>query len=209
MPLSSRDVVGSARLTNAVQERRAATELAILDATESLIAERPFAEISIEDVMAATGLGRTAFYRYFPDLESVVSRLMARLMEEIWAASAEWLFSDDPLAPLADAIRRLVVVYRDHGRVMQAFEDAARGGSALRAGWNESLRTMLEPLKSHLLRLMLAGRADAEYPEQTIDALAVCTERYLLSVYGDGDEADIVWPSAVLLQVWTRTLQLR
>jgi AcrR family transcriptional regulator len=190
-------------------ERRAATELAILDAAESLIEQRPFAEVSVEDVMAATGLGRTAFYRYFPDLESVVGRLMARLMEEIWAASAEWLFSEDPLAPLADAIRRIVVVYRDHGRVLQAFEDAARGGSELRARWNESLRTMLGPLKSHLLRLMLAGRADAEYPEQTMDALAVCTERYLLSLYGEGDEVDIELPSVVLLQLWTRTLRLR
>jgi hypothetical protein len=56
---------------------------------------------------------------------------------------------------------------------------------------------------------MLAGRADAEYPEQTIDALAVCTERYLLSIYGDGDEVDMEWPTVVLLQLWTRTLHLR
>jgi AcrR family transcriptional regulator len=201
--------VGRSEVQSPAQGRRAATELAILDAAESLIEQRRFAEISVEDVMAATGLGRTAFYRYFPELESVVGRLMARIMDEIWAASAEWLFSDDPRAPLADAVQRLVVVYRDHGRVLQAFEDAARGGSELRAQWNESLATMLGPLKSHLLRLMLAGRAEAEYPEQTIDALAVCTERYLLSVYGDGSEVDVEWPTVVLLQLWTRTLQLR
>ena len=33
--------------------------------------------------MAAAGLGRTAFYRYFHDLESVVVRLMGTLVEEL------------------------------------------------------------------------------------------------------------------------------
>ena len=201
--------MGRDQTRSAAQERRAVTERAILDAAESLIEQRPFAEISVEDVMAATGLGRTAFYRYFPDLESVVERLMAAMMEEIWAASAQWILSEDPMAPLADAIRRLVAVYRDHGRVLQAFEDAARAGSELRVRWNESLATMVGPLKSHLLRLMLDGRASAELPEQTIDALAIFTERYLLSVYGEGGETSIEWPTAVLLQVWSRTLQLR
>ena len=194
---------------SAAQERRAATERAIVDAAESLIEQRPYADISVEDVMAATGLGRTAFYRYFPDLDSVVERLMARLVDEIGAASAEWILSEDPLEPLADAVRRLVLVYRDHGRVLQAFEDAARAGTELRAKWNELLGSMVGPLKSHLLRLMSAGRAHVVLPEQTIDALAIFTERYLLSVYGTGDEMDIEWPAVVLLQVWTRTLQLR
>jgi len=68
---------------------------------------------------------------------------------------------------------------------------------------------MVGPLKSHLLRLMLDGRASAELPEQTIDALTIFTERYLLSIYGEGGEVSIEWPTEVLLQVWSRTLQLR
>jgi AcrR family transcriptional regulator len=197
------------RARSAAQERRAATERAILDGAESLIEQRAFAEISVEDVMAATALGRTAFYRYFHDLESVVERLMERLIDEMWSASVDWYFSDDPLAPLDDAIRRFAAVYRDHGRVMQAFEDAARGGSDLRSRWNESLATMVGPLKTHLLRLILMGRAAAIHPEETIDALAMLTERYLLSVYGQSSDVDIEVPTTVLLQVWTRTLQLR
>ena len=209
MALGSKGVVGRSQIRNAAQERRAVTERAILDAAESLIEERPFGAISVEDVMTATGLGRTAFYRYFHDLESVVERLMNRLIDQLWSASADWFFSDDPLAPLDEAMRRFAAVYRDHGRVLQAFEDAARAGSELRVRWNESLATMVGPLKSHLLRLMLDGRASAELPEQTIDALAIFTERYLLSVYGEGGETSIEWPTAVLLQVWSRTLQLR
>jgi AcrR family transcriptional regulator len=47
----------------AAQQRRAATEEAILSATEALLEHRPFWELNVEDVMAAAGLGRTAFYR--------------------------------------------------------------------------------------------------------------------------------------------------
>jgi AcrR family transcriptional regulator len=197
------------RARTAAQARRAATEQAILDAAESLIEQRAFAEISVEDVMAATGLGRTAFYRYFPDLETVVERLMEGLIDQMWMASVDWFFSDDPVAPLDDAIRRFAAVYRDHGRVMQAFEDASRGGSDLRVRWNASLATMVGPLKTHLLRLMLIGRADALHPEETIDALAMLTERYLLTVYGSTSKVDIEVPAAVLMQAWTRTLHLR
>jgi AcrR family transcriptional regulator len=202
-------VVGRNQARSTAQERRATTERAILVAAETQIEERPYSEISVEDVMAATELGRTAFYRYFPDLESVIERLMASIIDEIRSASTEWLLSDDPVAPLADAIQRLASAYRDHGRMLQAFEDAAGAGSQLRAKWNESLLTTVGPLKSHLLRLMLAGRASAEFPEETIDALTIFTERYLLSVYGQGDEVSVEWPTVVLLQVWTRTLQLR
>ena len=202
-------MAGNGQTRGPGQERRVATERAILDAAESLIEQRRYSEISVEDVMAATKLGRTAFYRYFPDLESVVERLMTGLIDEIWGASADWMFSEDPVAPLADAVRRLVTVYRDHGRVLQAFEDAARAGSELRDRWNEKLGAMVGPLKSHMLRLIMAGRANAELPEETIDALAIFTERYLLSVYGQAADVPAERPTAVLMQVWARTLQLR
>ena len=61
-------------------------EKAILDATAILLNSRPFRDLTVEDVMTAAGLGRTAFYRYFPDLESLVVRLMGRLVEEFRAA---------------------------------------------------------------------------------------------------------------------------
>ncbi len=77
-------------------ERRAATEQAILDATQALLEERSFHDVNVEDIMARAGLGRTAFYRYFPDLESVVSRLMGTLVEELRGASQTWLAADEP-----------------------------------------------------------------------------------------------------------------
>ena len=55
------------------------------------------------------GLGRTAFYRYFPDLESVVLPAHGHARGEIRAAASNGCSADDPDAQLRErgpALRR-------------------------------------------------------------------------------------------------------
>ena len=143
------------RTRAAAQQRRAATEQAILDATEALLETRPFRELTVEDVMEAAGLGRTAFYRYFPDLERVVVRHMAGIADELAVASYDWLTAEDPDAQLVDAGLRFAAVYRDHGRVMQAFSDAAGAGPDVHEAWRATIDSLIEPGVEHL-RLLIA-----------------------------------------------------
>ena len=193
----------------AAQERRAATERAILEATEALLEERSFRDISVEEVMASAGLSRTAFYRYFPDLESVVTRLMATLVSELRAASHRWLFSEDPETQLHDAVLHFAAVYRDHGRLMQAFGEAAGAGPDLKQQWGGTLGALVGPVERYIEALAQSGRVDVAYPVQTVRALSVLTDRYLLDVYWSDDRVPIETPTAVLVQIWARTLRLR
>jgi AcrR family transcriptional regulator len=193
----------------AAHERRAATERAILEATEQLLEKRPFRDMTVEDVMSKAGLSRTAFYRYFPDLESVVVRLMGQLVDEMRAASAQWLAAPNPTTTLRDALLQLAAVYRDHGRLMQAFYDAAGAGPDLKELWGTTISEMIAPVEAHTQSLMAAGRVDVEHPVETIRALAVLTDRYLLDVYWKYDTVLIERPAAVLEQIWLRTLRLR
>jgi AcrR family transcriptional regulator len=197
------------RTRAAAQQRRAATEQAILDATRALLEEHRFNDLGVEDVMAVAGLGRTAFYRYFPDLETVVVRLMGTLVEELRTASVGWLASGDPEQQLYDSLLQFAAVYRDHGRLMRAFFDAAGGGPDLREQWGTTLGSLVGPVELHTQRLMQEGRADLTYPVQTIRALAVLTDAYLLDVYWRYADVDVEQPTAVLFQIWTRTLRLR
>lgn len=192
----------------AALQRRAATEQAILDATESLLEERPYWDLTIEDVMAAAGLGRTAFYRYFPDLESVVVRLMGTLVDELSEASAGWISSENTAGQLREAIRRFASVYRDHGRLMKAFEDVAGANLRLKARWDETMGALIDPVETHVQALMREGRVTVDRPIETIRALAVLTDSYLLDVYWADDRVDVEQPTAVLFQVWSRTLRL-
>jgi AcrR family transcriptional regulator len=181
----------------------------ILDATEALLERAPFRELTVEDVMEVAGLGRTAFYRYFPDLESVVLRHMAAIADELHAASADWLVAEDPDAQLMGSGRRIAAVYRDHGRLIQAFSDAAGAGPDVHGAWRAVLDSLIEPGVTHLDVLIANGRAECERPGETIRALSVLIDRYLLDIYGRSATVDIEEPVAVLVQIWRRTLRLR
>ena len=197
------------RTRAAAQQRRAATEQAILDATEALLETRPYRELTVEDVMEAAGLSRTAFYRYFPDLETVLLRHMTGIADEIALASYHWLTAEDPDAQLVDAGLRIAAVYRDHGRVMQAFSDAAGAGPDVHEAWRATIDRLIEPGVAHLHLLIAQGRAECDYPDETIRALSVLIDRYMLDIYGRSSAVDIAEPVAVLLQIWRRTLRLR
>jgi hypothetical protein len=56
--------------------------------------------------------------------------------------------------------------------------------------------------------LTSAGKVTVDHPIETIRALAVLTDRYLLDVYWAHDRVDVEQPTAVLCQIWTRTLRL-
>ncbi len=192
----------------AAQQRRAATERAILDATEALLEEHPFTELNVEDVMAAAGLGRTAFYRYFHDLESVVVRLMGTLVEEMSEVSTDWIAADDPAGQLRESIRRFASVYRDHGRLLKAFDQAAGLSVNLNELWGQTISTLVGPVETHVEALLAQGMVAVDHPIETIRALAVLTDSYLLDVYWAHDQVDVELPTAVLFQIWTRTLRL-
>jgi AcrR family transcriptional regulator len=190
------------------QERRAVTERAILDATEALLEERSFRDISVEEVMASAGLSRTAFYRYFPDLESVVTRLMGTLVSELRDAATRWLFSENPATQLHDSLLHFAIVYRDHGRLMQAFDDATAAGPDLKQQWDGTLGQLVGPIERRIVALAESGRVDVAHPVETVRALSVLTDRYLLDVYWSDDHVPAERPAAVLEQIWIRTLGL-
>jgi TetR/AcrR family transcriptional regulator, ethionamide resistance regulator len=192
----------------AAQERRAATELAILRATEALLEERSFRDIGVEQVMASAGLSRTAFYRYFPDLESVVTRLMGTIVSELREAATQWLFSDNPETQLHDSLLHFAAVYRDHGRLMQAFDDATGADPDLKQQWGGTLGELVGPIERRIVALAESGRVDVAHPVETVRALSVLTDRYLLDVYWSNDTVPTERPAAVLEQIWIRTLRL-
>jgi TetR/AcrR family transcriptional regulator, ethionamide resistance regulator len=61
-------------------------ELAILETAERLLAERSFADISVDDLAKGAGLSRPAFYFYFPSKDAVLLTLWDRVIREADAA---------------------------------------------------------------------------------------------------------------------------
>ena len=61
-------------------------ELAILATLEQLLEERPFAEISVDDLAKGAGISRPTFYFYFPSKDAVLLTLFERVIVEADAA---------------------------------------------------------------------------------------------------------------------------
>jgi AcrR family transcriptional regulator len=188
------------------RERRSLTERSILDATESLLADRSFHDLTVEDVMTATGLSRTAFYRYFPDLQAVLLRRMTEIAEELQAACALWLGPGaDARTGLLDGARGLADVYRRHGRLLLAYNDAASSAPEVAAAWRTTVEGFIQPVIARIEGLGAIGNP-LEHPDQVARALVWMIERYLLDTYGRGPEVPMEVAADTLALIWRRTL---
>ena len=148
--------------------------------------------------MASAGLTRTAFYRYFPDLESVLLRLSKRSPTKSPPHHA--LVSSRSRRRPRRAHRRRSrprADVRTHGRLLAAFVDAAATATDVdKRGWrvvNGCSSTTTSPGSSGLC----AAEAlhTSTIPTETARALVWMTERYLLETYGRGGECPRRWPS--------------
>src|SRR5919204_869703 len=98
------------------RRRREDSEHEILEAAARLLGERPFRELTVDDLMAATSQSRTAFYRHFADRRDLLVRLVRDLAAELWAMSEGWLQgTGEPLAQAREAIERLADVHQEPG----------------------------------------------------------------------------------------------
>src|SRR5215210_9161859 len=57
-------------------------EREIITAAETLLRERPFRELTVDEVMRRTGLSRPSFYVYFKDRHELVLRVVEHLQAE-------------------------------------------------------------------------------------------------------------------------------
>jgi len=67
-------------------EKQARVRQSIVDAALALMADRPFAAVSVDEIAAAAGIGRRTFFRYFPTKEDVV--LDPRRLDRAYALEA-------------------------------------------------------------------------------------------------------------------------
>ena len=188
-------------------EHRQAIEAAILEAMAGLLQQRAFRDVSVEDVMSATGLSRTAFYRYFPDLEAVMLRLMDDTEGRLSIAAGKWILAEDPRAILVDVARELAEIYQSDGRIILAFADAAAGATDLEAAWREAIAGFIDVVAAKVSDLRAAGLSAVDDPVEISRALVWMTERYLLEVFGRQPGSVTTETAAKVLDtVWMRAL---
>ena len=139
----------------------------------------PFAELTVDAVMAEAGLARTVFYRHYDDLPEMAADLLPDEENPLIDQVDEVEGTQEKLEAM---IRGLVDVYAEHGPLLRAIDDAARADSSVAAGLEPALRG-----PRRLLADLVATSAHPPPNPREFARLLMATHRaYLLDTFGDG-----------------------
>jgi TetR/AcrR family transcriptional regulator, ethionamide resistance regulator len=182
---------------------RSDVESRIVAAAEGLIAGQPYSTIGIDDIMKAAGLGRTAFYRYFDDQETLLLRLFDTAVIDLRGAAAAWLEHDS--TDIEGTLRKSMGAYGRHAALLRAMADTATSDPRVAAAYRVAVECFVDAAEQRILREQAAGHAVALDPRATAEALIWMNERYEYAAFRDSD----VDPERVvntLAAIWRRTL---
>jgi AcrR family transcriptional regulator len=170
----------------------------ILEATRELLLDRPFAALTVGDVMARAGLTRTVFYRHFATLAQMAPKLLPDsedpLLDQVLRGPAEEL--------IASMVTGLVELYADNGPWLRALDAAAAADPEIAA---ELDRALVGPRQ--LLERLVAEAPNPPANPREFALLLMATHRaYLLDKFGNGLDSPENRQDAVaaLAALWER-----
>lgn len=182
-------------------------EREIVDAAEALLRERPFRELTVDELMRQTGLSRPSFYVYFRDRHHLVLSVVRHLEAELKEVSQVWYASDgEGAALIEEAVRGVVGVYERHGPVLAALADAAADDPGIEAVFRGLVQRFVDATAAHIEAEVRAGTIAGVEPGPTAAALIHMNERYLSVTLGREPFAEPEDVIRTVTAIWTRTL---
>lgn len=128
------------------------TRAAILNAAVDFLWTHPFRDMTVNSLMASTGVGRSAFYQYFKDLHKLMEALLDMVKDEVLAVTGPWFTGvGDPVVLLNESLDGLVDVCYRQGPILRAIDDAAATDKRIEKAWaqffgefNDGVSTRIE-----------------------------------------------------------------
>jgi len=165
-------------------------ELAILTTAERLLDDRPFADISVDDLARGAGLSRPTFYFYFPSKDAVLLTLLDRLMAA--AADAHDRLADyhppDRYEGWRAGINVFFEVFGAHRGITRAAVAARAGIPDARDMWARFMRTWIDRTAEAIEAERVRGAAPDTLPAVDLaTALLLLNEQALSSSFAGAD----------------------
>jgi AcrR family transcriptional regulator len=183
------------------------TEREILEAAEQLLREHPVREMTVELVMARTGLKRPAFYAHFQDRHDLILRVVADIGERLFAMADRWLQGEDSEPDVVAAIEGVAGVYLSDGPILRALADAAAADARVEEAYRGLVEAFIDASAEHILAEQAAGRTSPQLDaRETARALVWLNERYLSEAFGRQPQDDPEKVVAILARIWLGTL---
>lgn len=183
------------------------TRAAILDAALEFVWSRPFHEMTVNSLMATTGVGRSAFYQYFSDLHSMMEALLHILADEISAVVQPWYVGvGDPVALLNETVSGLVHVCYQRGPFLRAISDAAATEKRFEKDWRQFLGGFDELGVELITRDQEQGLIPKFDARPTIVALNRLNVHTIIEAFGQRPRSKPEPVREALSRIWISTL---
>jgi TetR/AcrR family transcriptional regulator, ethionamide resistance regulator len=182
-------------------------EREIIHAAESLLRERPFRELTVDEVMRRTELSRPSFYVYFRDRHHLVLRVVEQLGTELFTMSDRWYRgTGDGPELVREALEGIVDVFARHGRVLRALSEAAADDPDVESTYGALVQSFIDVTARHIESEIEAGRILRLNPHATARALILMNERYLNLSLGGEPFTPAETVIETLVTIWNRVL---
>ena len=166
--------------TQSASRRRTREEVqqAVRAALIEMLAERPFKDVTVDELAKRAGLSRTAFYFYYPDKNEVLKEAANAAAAEVYAEADRWWHGEGrPEDLVREALEGIAGVYCDHADVLRAAVEATTYDPEFRAFYEALIRRFVDATAEHLRRELGAGRLRPLEPDSIAEALVWMAER--------------------------------
>lgn len=205
----TRRAVGRRRV---VDTDTASAAESIASATASLLAQQPFNDISVAQILTEAKVSRATFYFYFASKFSVLSALLERAMNDIFGTVQPFLArspEDSPTVALQRSIRAVTQAWHRHRAVLQAANDHWHSEPELRNLWLAITERFIAAGAIEIDRERTAGIITSPVPSRTLAATLFWGTERVLYIAGLGVEPTLADEEAAvdaLVTMWRGTL---
>jgi AcrR family transcriptional regulator len=184
-------------------ERRRDAEAAFLLAAEALLADgHPYAELSVEQISAAAGRSRTAFYLYFRDKRELLMRLTEAVAATLYDEADRWWSGDDGRRDLRTALADVLGTYREHADLLRAVVEASAYDEEVAEFW----RALVGRFADATERRLVAEGQEAGPAAAKALALTWMVERVSYQQIVRGASVDDPQLVDALVEIWERSV---
>jgi AcrR family transcriptional regulator len=188
------------------REQREETRRQILAAAERSLRQRPYRELTVDDLMAETHLTRTAFYRHFDDVTDLVLRLYEDIARELFVVAEHWAETAGVgyPSPGREGLAGMIDFYVRHGPLIRAIAEAAVTDERIELAYRGSIDRFIEVTTGALERMAGEGLLQVPNPRALARAMTIMNTAYLLAEFGREPQGDPEVALETLEQVWLR-----
>ncbi len=180
--------------------RRPRTYGAVLEATATLLETTALADLSVAQILAAAGVGRTSFYEHFSSKDDVVVKLMDSLSDQMAAGLTPMFERGERSADEAFALglRNLIETAARYAPLLVAVSEEWPAIPELREIWFRLQGLFTQRLARLIEAERAAGAAPGGADARALAASLVWTAERSFHVAAGGDHPTLVDPATVV-----------